>query len=132
MSLGLGDAKPLKPFELAKEPIRSRMMTTESSLPGFKIETNLGPVGSTAERSMAGIALPHLEIHAGGKLEELVGVATRNLADAADVLGANAVIGLRYAITGRDYEKSVLAYGTAVVCRKKQQGVAADTAFIKK
>ena len=98
--------------------VPSRMITTEGALQGYEITASLGPVEGTAEVAMRGVAVSHLEIHEGGKLQDLVWSARQNVAAAAGELGADAIVGLRYVVAGRDYEKSVLAFGTAVTCTK--------------
>jgi uncharacterized protein YbjQ (UPF0145 family) len=49
-----------------------------------------------------------------GSLEKLLKEAKSHLAERALSSGGNAVVGVRYEVVGRDIEKTILIYGTAV------------------
>jgi len=95
-------------------------ITNSDTLPGLEITEVLGVVEGIAERSFPILKIGGVGLSKGGGLDELISEAKKELARAAVDKGADAVIGLRYQIMGRDVEKSALAYGTAVKCRRHQ------------
>src|SRR5580658_4953302 len=98
--------------------IAQRMITTTDVLPGFEIDSVLGPVEGVVEMGFTSSSFGGLKLVKGGELENMLFAAKQELAKAAFTAGANAVIAFRYAVLGRELEKSVIAYGTAVKCRK--------------
>ncbi len=93
-------------------------ITSSETLPGFEVIEVLGIVEGVCEKSFPILKLGGVGLHDGGGLDELISEAKKNLARAAVEKGADAVIGLRYQIMGRDVEKSAFAYGTAVKCQR--------------
>ncbi len=98
--------------------ILTRLITTTGSLHGYEIIEVLGPVEGCAEKGFTSMKIAGVGAVDGGGLDELVFDAKMKLATAALEKGANAVVGYRYAFAARELEKSVVAYGTAVRCRK--------------
>lgn len=98
--------------------IPTHLISTTASLPGYEVIEILGPVEGCAEKSFTSMKVVGLGMVDGGGLDQLLFDAKMKLASAASEKGANAVIGFRYAFAARELEKSVVAYGTAVRCRK--------------
>ena len=96
------------------------MITTADALIGFEITSSLGPIEAVIEKSFAGISVQGVGFIQGGGLSEMLFEAKQLLAKEASVMGAGSVIACRYALVGRELEKSVIAYGTAVKCRRQQ------------
>lgn len=106
-------------------PVSPFMVTTAFELPGHRIVRNLGPVRGiiVRSRSIVGNFGAGLQTLFGGNITLYTSMCERARADAltemmehAGIMGANAVIGMRYdanEITAGVTE--VLAYGTAVV-----------------
>ncbi len=89
------------------------MVTTTESIPGFEITTTLGIVEGIVERSF-------ISVVQGGELSSMLSEAKRQMEQAASDRRASAIVAVRYEVTARDLEKSVVAYGTAVRCQKIQ------------
>ena len=100
--------------------ISQNMITTGDTLVGFDITGMLGPVEGIVEKSFAAMSVGGMGVVQGGELGNMLFDAKQQLAQAASERGANAVVGFRCAILGRNLEKSVLVYGTAVKCQKRQ------------
>ncbi len=115
MSLGLYRPGPEVP--VIKEFL-TKMITTSESLPGFQITDVLGVMAGVAEKSFTSVAVGNIGMVSGGGLADLVEDAKSGLVSLASQRGANGIVGFRYEVVGRDLEKSVVAYGTAVVLRK--------------
>jgi uncharacterized protein YbjQ (UPF0145 family) len=100
--------------------IAQSMITATDNLIGFDITSIMGPVEGVVEKSFTAISVGSIGMVDGGGLEEMLFDAKQKLAHAASELGANAVVVFRYTVIGRNLEKSVIAYGTAVKCQKNQ------------
>lgn len=100
--------------------VSGSMISTGDSMPGYEIEASLGIVEGLSERSFPAVGIGGVGVFKGGDLDKLFEEAKRQAAHQAGQLGANAIIAFRYAVMGREVEKSVLAYGTAVKCRRRQ------------
>lgn len=99
--------------------VHSDMVTTSESLTRYEIDASLGIVEAVVEGSFPGVSLGGFGIQKGGGLERLE-EAREQLAFIAADRGGNAIVGFRFQLMGRDLEKGVLAYGTAVKCRKSE------------
>ena len=105
--------------------IQKSMVTTAFELPGHRVMRNLGVVrGITVRsRSIVGNFLGGLQTLFGGNItiytqlcEQARGMTYDEMCEHARLLGANAIIGMRYdANEIMDGITEVLAYGTAVV-----------------
>jgi uncharacterized protein YbjQ (UPF0145 family) len=95
--------------------ISHKMITTSEELLGFEIVEMMGPIEGVVEVGYA----KGFGVVEGGKLEEMLFVAKDILARSAYNRSADGVIGFRYMFTARELEKSVVAYGTAVKCKKR-------------
>lgn len=105
--------------------MRQSMTTTAFTLEGFKVSTTLGVVrGITVRsRSVIGTIGASLQTIVGGNISLFTELCEKARAEAfqqmlqhAEVLGANAVIGIRYdANEVMQGVTEVLCYGTAVV-----------------
>jgi uncharacterized protein YbjQ (UPF0145 family) len=101
------------------------MVTTAFELPGYRIARNLGVVrGITVRsRSIVGNFLGGIQTRFGGNItiytdlcEQAREETYRDMAKHARMLGANAIIGMRYDATDiMTGLTEVLCYGTAVV-----------------
>lgn len=60
------------------------------------------------------IGLVHGGRHTTGGMGRQSELALEALADNAEIMGANAVVGVRLAIGGGEYDNAAIAYGTAV------------------
>ena len=110
--------------------IRHDLVTTAFEIDGYEVERNLGVVRGIVvrSRSIIGSIGAGLQTLIGGNITILTELCedTRNHAfelmlSHAGQLGANAVVGFRYDATEiMQGVTEVLAYGTAVVIRKKQ------------
>ena len=100
--------------------VRLSMMTCANSLPGYEITAVLGVAEGIIEKSFPILEIGNVGLARGGGLQELLEDAKSALARVAGEMGADAIIGLRYQIMGRQVEKSALAYGTAVKCKKTE------------
>lgn len=98
--------------------IHHQMISASSSLPGYEITKCLGVVQGIAEGSFPILSLENMSFEKGGGLDDLVEKAKSEVSKAAGMRGADAIVDLRFEIIGRHTEKGVLAYGTAVACRK--------------
>lgn len=107
--LGLSSDGPRIPYQ---------MVSVSSILPGYEITKCLGVVRGVAEGPFPILSLEHVSIEKGGGLDDLVEKARTEVSRAAGMLGADAIVDLRFEVIGRHTEKGVLAYGTAVKCRK--------------
>ena len=102
------------------------IIVTTENIPGKKLEV-LGLVkGSTVQSKNFGKDfMSGMKTLVGGEitgytemLNEARGIATKRMADAAQALGADAVVGLRYASSSvMQGAAEVVAYGTAVKFR---------------
>jgi uncharacterized protein YbjQ (UPF0145 family) len=101
--------------EISLAPSR---ITSSEAPPGFEITEVLGVVEGFCEKTFPILKIGSVGFHKGGHLDELISEAKKDMARAAVDKSADAVIGLRYQIMGRDVGKSALAYGTAVKCRR--------------
>jgi uncharacterized protein YbjQ (UPF0145 family) len=93
--------------------VSSDKVTTADTLPKFTIERVIGIVEVSAEGSFNAVGVGGFSVFKGGGLDGLAEKTRRLLAQAAADCGVNAIIGFRYAVAGREVEKSVLAWGTA-------------------
>ena len=108
---------------------RTNMVTTAFVLDGYKIVRNLGLVRGiiVRSRSIVGTIGASLQTLVGGNITLLTNLCEQTREHAFDlmlehaaVLGANAVIGMRYDATElMQGVTEVLAYGTAVVVQKE-------------
>jgi uncharacterized protein YbjQ (UPF0145 family) len=108
-----------------EKAIDHAMTTTAFSLDGYRTTKTLGVVrGVTVRsRSILGTIGASLQTLIGGNITLLTELCEKTRADAFDlvlqharVLGANAVVGLRYDATEvMDGVTEVLCYGTAVI-----------------
>lgn len=98
--------------------IAQNMITSADNLTGFEITSVMGPIEGIAEKSLTAMSVGSIGVVGGGGLDELLFEAKQRLARAASEAGANGVIAFRYAMSSRDLEKSVVAYGTAVKCER--------------
>ncbi len=94
------------------------MITSAETLSGFEVVEVLGVVEGVAEGSFPVIGIGNVGIEKGGGMDALLHDAKTQLARVGYEKGANAVVAFRYQIVGRHTEKSVVAYGTAVRCKK--------------
>jgi uncharacterized protein YbjQ (UPF0145 family) len=78
----------------------------------------VGPVEAVVEKSFRSVAVGGIGVITGGGLDEMMFAAKEQLARAASDKGADGIIVFRYSIAGRELEKSVIAYGTAVKCQR--------------
>ncbi|MDP9039191.1 MAG: heavy metal-binding domain-containing protein [Acidobacteriota bacterium] len=97
------------------------MITTAETLIGFEIVQLMGTVEGVIELGFSAVSVGGVGVVNGGGLENMLFEAKQLLAQMASQRGANAVIGFRYALTGRNLEKSVVAYGTAVNVKKVER-----------
>ncbi len=120
---------PEQPYEIApRQPIRAEMVTTAFTLDGYRVTKTLGVVRGIVvrSRSLFGTIGAGLQTLVGGNItiltelcEKTRGEAFEILIEHASLLGANAVIGMRYDATEiMQGVTEVLAYGTAVVVEK--------------
>lgn len=114
MFLGLTRSSYVPP--IVKE-IRPRMMTSCDLVPGYDIVELVGLVEAVVERGFSAASFHGIGAVQGGGLSEMIEDARFALAKLAAERGANAVVGVRYEIAGRELEKCVLAYGSAVICK---------------
>lgn len=101
------------------------MTTTCFELPGYRIVRNLGVVRGVTVRSrgLGGQITGFLRTLGGGKIHEYVQLCEETRAEGfelmaqhADKMGANAIVGIRYDATELASNMTeVLAYGTAVI-----------------
>jgi len=98
--------------------IRNSMITTGEYLIGFEITSVLGVVGGLVEKSFSSMAVGGVGFIQGCYARDMLSEAKQQMIQAATDRGANAIVGLRYALMGRELEKCVMAYGTAVLCKK--------------
>lgn len=106
-------------------PLNDSMVTTAMELPGFRVARNIGLVrGITVRsRSIVGNFLGGLQTLFGGNItiytelcEQARSETYRDMVQHARLLGANAIIGVRYDATELMAGLTeVLCYGTAVV-----------------
>jgi uncharacterized protein YbjQ (UPF0145 family) len=118
-----------RPAGVADVRIPSTMVTTAFVLDGYKIVRNLGLVRGiiVRSRSIVGTIGASLQTLVGGNITLLTNLCEQTREHAFDlmlehaaVLGANAVIGMRYDATElMQGVTEVLAYGTAVVVQKE-------------
>jgi uncharacterized protein YbjQ (UPF0145 family) len=101
-----------------RELIAGDMFTTSSTLPSFEITKVFGVIEGVSERSFPAVGVGGVGIYKGGEMDVLMSEAKERLSRLAAKLGANAVVGFTYVLVGREVEKSAVAYGTAVRCRK--------------
>lgn len=101
-----------------EDQVAGSMISTGETLPEYVIEKVFGIVEGLSERSFPAVGIGGVGIYKGGELDKLFEEAKQQMARNAAAFGANAIVGFRYAIMGREVEKTVLAYGTAVKCRK--------------
>lgn len=98
--------------------VHYQMVSVSSTLPGYEITKCLGVVQGIAEGSFPILSLEHVAFEKGGGLDDLVERAKSEVSKAAGMRGADGIVDLRFEVMGRHTEKGVLAYGTAVNCRK--------------
>jgi uncharacterized protein YbjQ (UPF0145 family) len=118
-----------RPAGVADVRIPPNMVTTAFVLDGYKIVRNLGLVRGiiVRSRSIVGTIGASLQTLVGGNISLLTNLCEQTREHAFDlmlehaaVLGANAVIGMRYDATElMQGVTEVLAYGTAVVVQKE-------------
>jgi uncharacterized protein YbjQ (UPF0145 family) len=108
-------------LNLSEARISEGLVTTAESLPGFEILSVLGIVEGVFEDSFSAVGIGGIGFEKGGEMDRLLNAAKEKLSLAAASIGANAIIGFRYEIMGRHVEKSALAYGTAVKCRRLEK-----------
>jgi uncharacterized protein YbjQ (UPF0145 family) len=108
-------------LNLNEPRVSSSMITSAETLSGFEIINMMGIVEGISEGSFPAISVGGVGVQKGGGLDRLVEDARAQISRAASEKGANGIVGFRYAIIGRDLEKSVLAYGTAVLCRRLEK-----------
>ena len=114
--------------ESAKPMVDPRMVTTAFTLDGYSIVRNLGIVRGiiVRSRSVFGTIGAGLQTLVGGDItlftklcEETRAHAFERMAQHAAEVGANAIVGVRYAATEvMQGVTEVLCYGTAVEVRK--------------
>jgi uncharacterized protein YbjQ (UPF0145 family) len=95
-------------------PVDPAMVATTGEIAGYSIERTLGVAEGLGLSVYAGV-LP------GGQKSILVDTVREAFLDMltkAAAQGANAIVGLRYAMPGTANERIVLAYGTAVVVKR--------------
>ncbi len=114
MSLGLSRSSYVPSIV---QEIRPKMMTSCESLPGHDVIESVGLVEAIVEKGFTAASFHGIGAVQGGGLNEIIEDARFALAKVAAERGANAIIGMRYEVSGRELEKSVLAYGFAVVCK---------------
>jgi uncharacterized protein YbjQ (UPF0145 family) len=113
---------------LSANMIEHHMVTTTFDLPGYTIDTSLGPVRGiiVRSRSVVGAIGASLQTIFGGNISLYTSLCERAREDAyermlaeAMKLGANGVVGMRYDATeiARGVSE-VLCYGTAVRARR--------------
>lgn len=105
--------------------VRHEMTTTCFDLPGYRVVRNLGLVRGVTVRSrgFGGQVAATLRSLGGGQIHEYVQLCEETRAEgfdlmvkAAEEMGANAIVGVRYDATELATNMTeVLAYGTAVV-----------------
>jgi uncharacterized protein YbjQ (UPF0145 family) len=100
--------------------IAQTMITTADVLVGFEVTHMMGTVEAVVEKSFKAMSVGGFGIVSGGELAEMIFDAKEQLARAASDKGADAIIVFRYAVTSRELEKSVVAYGTAVKCHRRE------------
>jgi uncharacterized protein YbjQ (UPF0145 family) len=108
-----------------------RMITTCLQLPGNRITYNLGVVRGVTVRSrwIGSQVTAAIRTLGGGRIDEYVELCEQTRAEAfefmaqhADAMGANAVLGFRYDATDLGNNMTeVLAYGTAVIVEAQPQ-----------
>jgi uncharacterized protein YbjQ (UPF0145 family) len=106
-------------------PISHSMTTTTFELPGYRLTKTLGVVRGVKvrSRSVLGTIGASLQTLVGGDITLLTELCENTRADAfelvlnhAEMLGANAVVGVRYDATEvMQGVTEVICYGTAVV-----------------
>ena len=95
-------------------PIQSSFITTAEQLPGYRIVQTFGVSEGIAITQWTGF-LPEGQRNA---LKGVIADAFLEMIATAASHGANAIIGLRYAMPSGDDERVVIAYGTAVKVEK--------------
>ena len=108
--------------------VDNSLITTANKLEGYKIIKHLGVIrGITVRsRSVFGNVAGHLQSLVGGELSVYVDLcekarqeAFNHMTEHANMIGANAIIAMRYdANEVSDGITEVLAYGTAVLVEK--------------
>jgi uncharacterized protein YbjQ (UPF0145 family) len=74
------------------------MITTAECIYGFKITQVLGPIEGIFEKSFTKMSLAGIGVIEGGELRNMLFDAKQELARNTYAIGANAVIGFRYAL----------------------------------
>ena len=101
-------------LQLTEKPddnrLRDSTICTTEQFPGRTISKTLGIVEGLSNRLFTDVK--------NGSLDGLLHDAKSVMMDRASSKGADAVVGFRYEIIGRDIEKTVLVYGTAVQLSK--------------
>ena len=95
-------------------PIPSSSVTTADELPGYRITQSFGVSEGVAITTWTGF-LPEAQRNA---LKRVISDAFVEMIHVAASHGANAIIGLRYAMPSSADERIVIAYGTAVHVEK--------------
>lgn len=108
-------------LNLNESRISGSMITTAETLAGFEILSTIGIVEGVSEGSFPAISVAGIGISKGGDLDRLLDAAREQLIMVASTIGADPIVGFRYQVMGRDLERSAIAYGTAVKCRKIEQ-----------
>ncbi|HZL27407.1 MAG TPA: heavy metal-binding domain-containing protein [Acidobacteriaceae bacterium] len=98
----------------SRSQIAQKMIATAETIAGYSVIKTFGPVEAVIEKGFSKAAIHGIGVVDGGGLSDMVFDAKQEIALAAHDLGANAVICFRYSIAGRELEKSLIAYGTAV------------------
>jgi uncharacterized protein YbjQ (UPF0145 family) len=95
-------------------PIQSSFITTADDLPDYRVAQSLGVSEGIAVTQWTGL-LPEGQRNA---LKRVLSDAFVDMINVAAAHGANAIIGLRYAMPSGEDERVVIAYGTAVRVEK--------------
>ena len=106
------------PYKSPAQPVKRSMMSTTDVITGYEVTDSLRVVEVALEQGFSKISIQNVGLVGGGGLSSLISDAKDALAMLAGEFDANAIIGLRYVIEGRELEKSIIAFGTAVKCRK--------------
>src|SRR5262249_32938891 len=117
-------------------PVDPRFVTTTFELPGYRVTSNLGLVRGIVvrSRSIFGSLFAGIQTLFGGNItmyttlcEQAGEGACRLMMEQAEEVGANAIVGVRYdanEVTSGVTE--VLAYGTAVIAERVDEGEPRD------
>lgn len=110
--------------------MKDSMITTAPELAGYKIETSLGTVTGTTVRSTSRMSewTAMRQSLAGGDNSVYTQVCLNAYRESvlkmyteAVKLGANAIVSVRYKVSGINSLAEVLSYGTAVIVKPKSK-----------